>query len=348
MSGPLEFSLRELAERLDARLQSKGDICVSRVATLASAGEGDISFITHKRYRKQLSETQASAVLLCEADLEFVRDDTPALVVDDPYLAYAQVASWLNPVRDEAPGIHASAIIDPSASIHKTASVGPHCVIEADAVVAADCYIGSGSVLGRGVVIGEGGRLVANVTICHGSQIGARVLIHPGAVIGADGFGIANDNGRWVKIPQVGRVVIGDDVDIGANTTIDRGAIEDTVIEDGVKLDNLVQVAHNVHIGAHSAIAGCAGIAGSARIGKHCALGGGVGIVGHLEIADNVIVTGMSMVSNTIKKPGVYSSGTPLEENAKWHRNYVRYKQLDDMARRLRRLEKQLDEKQTG
>ncbi|HHH48266.1 MAG TPA: UDP-3-O-(3-hydroxymyristoyl)glucosamine N-acyltransferase, partial [Gammaproteobacteria bacterium] len=166
--------------------------------------------------------------------------------------------------------------------------------------------------------------------------------------IGADGFGFANDKGEWVKIPQLGRVLIGDDVDIGANTTIDRGAIEDTVIEDGVKIDNLVQVAHNVHIGAHSAIAGCAGIAGSARIGKHCALGGGVGVVGHLQIADNVIVTGMSMVSHTITEAGVYSSGTPLQENAKWHRNYVRFKQLDDMARRLKRLEKQLDEKNTG
>jgi len=197
-------------------------------------------------------------------------------------------------------------------------------------------------------VIGEGGRLVANVTLCHGSQIGKRVLIHPGVVVGADGFGFANDQGRWVKIPQLGRVVIGDDVDIGANTTIDRGAIEDTVIEDGVKLDNLVQVAHNVHIGAHSAIAGCAGIAGSAHIGKHCALGGGVGVVGHLQIADNVVVTGMSMVSHTITEAGVYSSGTPLQENAKWHRNYVRLKQLDDMARRLKRLEKQLDEKNTG
>lgn len=341
------FSLVELAERLGARVVGEGDCRVSRVATLTSAGKGDIAFITHKRYRNQLAETRAAAVLLTEADLEFARDGIHSLVVEDPYLAYARVAGWLNPEPDEGSGVHPSAVVDPAADIHASAGVGPQCVIEAGAVIGADCSLGPGCVVGRDVMIGKGGRLVANVTVCHGSRIGERVLIHPGVVIGADGFGLANDQGRWVKIPQLGRVVIGDDVDIGANTTIDRGAIEDTVIEDGVKIDNLVQVAHNVHIGAHSAIAGCAGIAGSARIGKHCALGGGVGIVGHLQIADNVIVTGMSMVSHTITEPGVYSSGTPLQENAKWHRNYVRFKQLDDMARRLKRLEKQLDEKNT-
>ena len=342
------LSLAELAERLGARWVGEGDCRVSRVATLTSAGKGDIAFITNKRYRNQLAETRATAVLLTEADLEFVRDGVYSLVVEDPYLAYAHVAGWLNPEPDEGSGVHPSAVIDPAADIHASAWIGPQCVIEAGAVIGVDCRIGPGCVVGRDAVIGEGGRLVANVTICHGSRIGKRVLIHPGVVVGADGFGLANDQGRWVKIPQLGRVVIGDDVDIGANTTIDRGAIEDTVVEDGVKIDNLVQVAHNVHIGAHSAIAGCAGIAGSARIGKHCALGGGVGIVGHLQIADNVIVTGMSMVSHTITEPGVYSSGTPLQENAKWHRNYVRFKQLDDMARRLKRLEKQLDEKNTG
>ncbi|HEB92478.1 MAG TPA: UDP-3-O-(3-hydroxymyristoyl)glucosamine N-acyltransferase [Gammaproteobacteria bacterium] len=336
------FSLAELAERLGARLEGEGGCRVSRVATLTSAGEGDIAFITHKRYRSQLADTRATAVLLRQADSEFVRDGVHSLVVEDPYLAYAQVARWLNPEPDEGHGVHPSAVVDPTADVHTSAWVGPQCVIEAGAVIGADCRIGPGCVVGRDAVIGEGGRLVANVTLCHGSRIGRRVLIHPGVVVGADGFGLANDQGRWVKIPQLGRVVIGDDVDIGANTTIDRGAIDDTVIEDGVKLDNLVQVAHNVHIGAHSAIAGCTGIAGSARIGRHCALGGGVGIVGHLQIADHVTVTGMSMVSHTITEPGVYSSGTPLQENAKWHRNYVRFKQLDDMARRLKRLEKQL------
>ncbi|VAW93492.1 UDP-3-O-[3-hydroxymyristoyl] glucosamine N-acyltransferase [hydrothermal vent metagenome] len=341
------FSLADLAERLGARLVGEGACRVSRVATLTSAGEGDIAFITHKRYRNQLADTCATAVLLSEADLGFVRDGVHSLVVGDPYLAYARVARWLNPEPDEGHGVHPSVVVDPTADIHASAWIGPQCVIEAGVVIGADCRIGPGCVVGRDAVIGEGGRLVANVTICHGSLIGKRVLMHPGVVIGADGFGLANDQGHWVKIPQLGRVLIGDDVDIGANTTIDRGAIEDTVIEDGVKLDNLVQVAHNVRIGAHSAIAGCSGIAGSARIGKHCALGGGVGIVGHLQIADNVTVTGMSMVSHTITEAGVYSSGTPLQENAKWHRNYVRFKQLDDMARRLKRLEKQLEAKNT-
>jgi len=342
------FSLSELADRLEARLLGDGERRVSRVASLAAAGEGDITFLTNKRYRHQLAASGATAVLLTEDDLEFTNEGVAALVVDDPYLAYAHVAAWLNPDVDAGDGVHPSAVVDPSAAVHERAWIGPQCVIEADAVIAAECRIGPGCVVGRGAEIGEGGRLVANVTVCHGSRIGRRVLVHPGVVIGADGFGFANDKGEWVKIPQLGRVVIGDDVEIGANTTIDRGAIEDTLIGDGVKLDNLVQVAHNVHIGDHSIIAGCAGIAGSAHIGRHCALGGGVGVVGHLRIADNVTVTGMSMVSNTISKPGVYSSGTPLQENAKWHRNYVRYKQLDDMARRLRRLEKQLDEKNTG
>ncbi len=342
------FTLAELAERLGARLLGEGERRVSRVATLTSAGEGDIAFITNKRYRSQLAQTRATAVLLSEADIGFAGEGVHVLVVDDPHLAYARVAAWLNPEPDEGSGVHPSAVVDAAAEVHASAWIGPQCVIEAGAVIGADCRIGPGCVVGRDAVIGEGGRLVANVTICRDSRIGKRVMIHPGVVIGADGFGFANDKGEWVKIPQLGRVLIGDDVDIGANTTIDRGAIEDTEIEDGVKIDNLVQVAHNVHIGAHSAIAGCAGIAGSARIGKHCALGGGVGVVGHLQIADNVIVTGMSMVSHTITEAGVYSSGTPLQENAKWHRNYVRFKQLDDMARRLKRLEKQLDEKNTG
>lgn len=342
------FSLAELAERLGARLVGERDCRVSRVASLASAGAGDVAFITHRRYRSQLMETRASVVLLRETDLEFLRPGVSALVVDDAHLAYAHVAAWLYPEHDAGPGIDASAVVDASATVHKSAGVAALCVIEAGAVIGADCRIGPGCVVGRGVILAEGSRLVANVTLCHGSQLGQRVLIHPGAVIGADGFGLANDQGQWIKVPQVGRVVIGDDVEIGANTTIDRGAIEDTVIEAGVKIDNLVQIAHNVHIGAHSAIAGCTGIAGSAQIGKHCALGGGVGVVGHLEIADNVTVTGMSMVSHTIKNPGVYSAGVPLEENTKWHRTTVRYKQLDDMARRLKQIEKKFEEKNTG
>lgn len=200
--------------------------------------------------------------------------------------------------------------------------------------------IGPGCVIGEGVTIGEDSRLVANVTVCSGTRIGRRALIHPGAVIGSDGFRLANDHGVWVKIPQIGGVRIGDDVEIGANTTIDRGALEDTVIEDGVKLDNLIQIGHNVQIGAHSAIAGCAGISGSAKIGRRCMIAGAVGIAGHLEIADDVYVTAMSRVSKSLTEPGVYSSGTPIQPNHLWHRNSVRFKQLDDMAQRLKALEK--------
>ena len=215
-------------------------------------------------------------------------------------------------------------------------------------MIAAGCDIGPGCVIGKGVEIAENTRFIANVTVCHGTKIGRRVILHPGVVIGADGFGLARDGERWYKVPQIGGVILGDDVEIGANTTVDRGAIEDTVLEEGVKLDNLIQIGHNVFIGAHTAIAACTAIAGSARIGKHCAIGGCVGIVGHLEIADNVTITGMSHVSQAITKPGVYSSGTPLEENSKWHRNFVRLKQLDEMARRLKSVEKKIDSGSDG
>ncbi len=339
--------LQDLAERLAAQLHGDPALSVERVATLSGASSGDISFISHKRYRNELGQTAASAVLLREDDLPHLAEGVAALVVDDPYLAYARVAGWLYPPVEESGGIHPSAVVEEGAEIAADVSIGPHSVIETGAQIGAGCRIGPGCVVGRHVVLGEGGRLEANVTLCHHVRIGRRVLIHPGAVIGADGFGFANDAGRWVKIPQVGSVVIGDDVEIGANTTIDRGAIDDTRIADGVIIDNLVQVAHNVQVGEHSALAGCVGIAGSARIGAHCALGGGVGVVGHLEICDNVIVTGMTMVNHPIREAGVYSSGTPMEENAKWHRNAVRFKQLDEMAKRLRRLEKQSKDEST-
>lgn len=341
------MTLDELAQRLDAVLHGEPGQRIERVATLTGAGDGDISFISHKRYRRELEKTAASAVLLREDDRSHLAEGVAALVVGDPYLAYARVAGWLYPRPDEGSGIHPTAVVEEGAQVAADAWIGPQSVIEAGAVIGAGCRIGPGCMVGRGAEIGEGGRLEANVTVCHDVRIGRRVQVHPGAVIGADGFGFANDAGRWVKIPQVGSVVIGDDVEIGANTTIDRGAIEDTRIADGVIIDNLVQVAHNVQVGEHSALAGCVGIAGSARIGAHCALGGGVGVVGHLQICDNAVVTGMTMVNHPISEPGVYSSGTPMQENAKWHRNAVRFKQLDDMARRLRQLEKHVKDKNT-
>src|SRR3569833_2742292 len=236
------------------------------------------------------------------------------------------------------------AIVHPGSQVHDSAWVDANAVIEGEVRIEADVVIGRGCVIERGSRIGEGSRLVANVFVGEHSRIGRRAMIHPGVVIGSDGFGLALAEGQWVKVPQLGAVSIGDDVEIGANTTIDRGTLDDTVIEDGAKLDNQIQVAHNVIIGAHTAIAGCTGIAGSARIGASCTIGGGEGIVGHTEIVDDVHITGMSFVAHSIREPGLYSSGTPLEPNREWRKNYARFHQLDDMARRQRGLEKAVKE----
>jgi UDP-3-O-[3-hydroxymyristoyl] glucosamine N-acyltransferase len=335
------YSLAELAERLGARLVGDADCQVDHVATLEEADTGSISFLANRKYARHLATTRASAVLVTESDAEGV--NTNALVVKDPYVAYARVAAWLYPSDDTATGVHASAVVHNSARVHPNAWIGPQSVVEAGAQVAEGAFVGPGCVVGVGARIGARTRLVANVSICAQSQVGDDCILHPGAVIGADGFGLANDQGQWIKIPQVGRAILGDGVEVGANTCIDRGAIGDTVIEEGVKLDNLIQVAHNVHIGAHTAMAAGVAIAGSARIGRHCAIGGCVGIVGHIEIADNTTITAMSLVLHSIRTSGVYSSGAPLEKNAHWRKNFVRMKQLDDMARRLKTLEQKFE-----
>ncbi len=245
-------------------------------------------------------------------------------------------------------GVHPTAWVSPEACIAADAWIGPHCTVEAGAVIETGVVVGPNCVIGEQAVIGAGSRLVAQVTVCHRVQLGRRVLAHPGAVIGSDGFGLALDHdGRWLKVPQLGGVQIGDDVEIGANTTIDRGALEDTVIEDGVKLDNQIQVAHNVRIGAHSALAGCVGIAGSAQIGRHCMLGGGVGVAGHLEIADRVQVTGMSLVAQSITEPGAYSSGLTVEPNRLWNKISARLRRLDELFRRLAVLERKMNQNST-
>ena len=340
------ITLGELAKRLGVHVTGDADCEIFRVATLVNAGEGDIAFLHDSKYRHLIGKTSASAIIVDEifsADLH-----TNGIVVKNSHIAFAQVVDWLNPVEPKEGGVHPNAIIDPESKIHPDVYVGPQCVVEAGAEIAAGCELGPGCIIGENVSIGEGSKLVANVTLCHDVKIGSRVILHPGVVIGADGFGLTNDDGRWIKVPQVGSVIIGDDVEIGANSTVDRGAIEDTIIGQGVKLDNLIQIGHNVQIGENTAIAACTAIAGSAQIGKQCAIGGCVGIVGHLEITDNVTITGMSHVSQSITKPGVYSSGTPLEENNKWHRNFVRLKQLDDMARRLKKIEKQTARDDSG
>lgn len=339
----MKLTLEEIANKLGAEIVGDPGCIIEGVATIQNAIPGTITFLSNRSYRKYLDATKASAVILTREDAELC--SVNALVVDNPYLVYARVATLLNPPAPIVPGVHPSAVIMGGCSIAKSTSIGANCVIESGVEIGENCFIGPGSVIGAETCIGDNTRLLSNVTIYHKVKIGSSCIIHSGVVIGSDGFGIANDNGVWEKVPQLGSVRIGDNVEIGANTTVDRGALEDTVLEEGVKLDNQIQVAHNVIIGSHTAIAGCVGIAGSAKIGKNCAIGGACNILGHLEIVDNVHLTATSYVTKSIKKPGVYSSGTPLEPNQQWHRNYVRFRQLDEMAKKIRELEKKLEQK---
>jgi UDP-3-O-[3-hydroxymyristoyl] glucosamine N-acyltransferase len=324
-------SLGELAGRFGLQLHGDPAQLVRRVGTLAGADEGALTFLANPAYRKQLAATRATAVVLAEAD----RAACPvaALVANDPYLAYARIAALLHPAPTATPGISPRASVDGSALIAEGCSIGPHATIGAGARIAAGAVIGPGCVIGAGCVVGEGTRLHANVTLYPGVRIGKRGLLHAGAVIGADGFGIARGPDGWEKVPQVGGVVIGDDVEVGANTTIDRGAIDDTVIEDGVKLDNQIQIAHNVRVGAHTAIAGNTAIAGSVTIGKRCLIAGGIGIAGHLHIVDDVVITAMTLVSSSIDKKGVYSGSLGFDEQRAWRRNAARFRRLDAAAR---------------
>ncbi len=336
----MSLTLEELSVALKATLHGDPATLIEGVATLGNAGPGSLGFFSNRRYHQFLRETRASAVILAEAD----REECPVatLVMDNPYLGYAQAATLLNPEPVASPGVHASASVHGSAHVDSSAHIGANAVVAEGSRIGAGCYVGPGSVILEQASVGEQCWLGANVTLCRGVQIGKRVRLHPGVVIGADGFGIANNGEAWIKVPQLGSVIIGDDVEIGANTTIDRGALEDTVLEEGVKLDNLVQVGHNVHIGAHTAVAGCAAIAGSAHIGKRCTIGGAAAIGGHLEIADDVHLTATSGVPNSITKPGVYSSGVPIQENKIWRRNVIRMLHLEDMAKRIKALERKL------
>lgn len=331
------FSIRALAERFGGKIIGDGECQVSAVASLENAGPGEITFLANRRYLKFLKTSRAAAVILAPRDSA----DCPitAWVVDSPYATYARVAQLLYPTPAFEAGIHSSAVVGAGCSIAPTTYIGAQCSIGAGVTIADGCWVGPGCIIDDGCQLGADSRLIARVTLCRDSEIGARALIHPGVVIGADGFGFANDQNEWVKIPQIGGVSIGNDVEIGANTTIDRGALDNTIIEDGVKLDNLIQIAHNVRIGAHTAIASSTAIAGSATIGQRCAIGGCVGIVGHLTVADDVHITGMSFVTASIEEPGVYSSGVLIDTNRQWRRNAVRFKQLDDMAHKISHLE---------
>lgn len=339
---PAGIVLGELARLTGAELHGDPTLLIQRVATLENADTGSIGFLSNPRYRRFLESTRASAVILSRDELSHCR--CAALVVRNPYLVFAQVAGLLSPRAEAESGVHARASVHPSATLGDGVSVGPGAVVEAGARLGDGVRVAAGAVIGAGAELGEGCRIGANASLYPGVVLGRRVIVHGGAVLGADGFGFANDGGRWVKVPQVGRVRVGDDVEIGANTTIDCGAVEDTVIEEGVKLDNLIQIGHNVRVGAHTAIAACTAVAGSAVIGRHCMIAGAVAIAGHLEIADRVTITGMTTVTRSITEPGsVYSGGTQMAPNAVWRKSAVRFNQLDEMYRRLRQLEAELE-----
>lgn len=334
------YTLGEIAELIGGVVQGDSTVPVRGIAPLELAKAGDISFLDNKKYRKFLASTQASAVILSPE--EAASSSIPALICKQPYVGYAKAANLFNHKFAYQQGIHSSAVIGAGCTIADDVSIAAHCVIEDNVTIGSGTYIGPGCVVGQGSCLGEHCHLWANVTIYHGVNIANRAIIHSGVVIGSDGFGIANDEGKWLKVPQLGGVSIEDDVEIGANTAIDRGAMGDTLIGEGVKLDNQIQVGHNVEIGAYTAIAGCTGISGSTKIGRHCRISGMVGFTGHFEIADGTVISGMSMVSKSITQPGIYSSGTALEPHHQWRKNAVRFRQLDDMAKRITELEHQL------
>ena len=326
-----DFSLGELAVRFGLGLHGDPSLVVSHVATLSHAQAGALSFLANPRYRRQMESTRATAVLV--APDHAATCPVAALIDPNPYLAYARIADLMHPQALPTPGIHPSAVVSGSARIPASASVGPLAIIEDEVEMGERVWVGPGCIVQRGARLGADTRLAARANVCAGVRIGQRCIVHAGAVIGADGFGFAPDAGTWVKVPQVGTVQVGDDVEIGANTTIDRGAIDDTVVEDGVKLDNQIQVGHNVTIGAHTAVAGCVGISGSTTIGRRCMIGGGVGIAGHLTIADDVVVTGCSLVSASIRQAGSYSSGMPAVETRRWRRMVAHLRRLDSKER---------------
>ncbi len=332
--------LAELASRFGLELIGDGATRIDGVCTLMPGKPGHLSFLANPKLRSQLAQTEAAAVILRKGDLAGARGN--ALVATDPYVAYAKVAALFDTRRSFQPGRHPSAVISESAAIGEGSWIGPHAVIEDGAQIGAGCFVGPGCVIGREASVGEGSRLEARVWLASRVRIGKRANILPGAVIGGRGFGNAPTRQGWVEVPQLGSVVVGDDVEIGANTTIDRGALDDTVIEDGVKLDNQIQIAHNCRIGAHTAIAACVGIAGSTRIGSRCMIGGAAGIGGHLEIVDDVIILGGGMVPQSLLKKGVYGSALTAQDARTWRRTVVRLQRLKDYEDRIKALERHL------
>ncbi len=338
---PGGLRLDEIVARLGGELRGDGSVVISQVGTLAAAGAGQIGFLANPKYRRQLSGTRAAAVIVPPQ----AADDTslPRIVVANSYAYYARVAALLNPAALPASGIHSSAVV--GSTVPASVSIGANAVVGEGVSLGENVVLFPGVVIGDGVSIGAGSRIYPNAVVYRDCVIGERVVIQAGAVIGSDGFGYAKENGRWLKIPQIGRVVIGNDVEIGANTTIDRGALEDTVIGNGVILDNQIQIAHNCTIGEQTAMAGCVGVAGSTHIGARCTVGGAGMIIGHLEIGDDVHISAGTMVTKNLKRPGQYTSIYPLEAHEDWLHNAAQLKRLAKLSERVAQLEKLLDKK---
>ena len=338
-----QYTLAQISEFLDASLDGDASHCIEKIATLANAKETDIAFLANKKYRTQLDETQAGAVIISEKEAALYSGNK--VIVKDAYIAYAKLAQMMDSTPSCASGIHPSAVIDENVQLGNNVSVAANAVISADVVLGDNVQIGAGCFVGEKTKIGQGTKLWANVSVYHDVEIGEHCLFQSGAVIGSDGFGYANEAGKWVKIPQLGRVIIGDRVEIGASTTIDRGALDDTIIHDDVILDNQIQIAHNVEIGQGSAMAACSVIAGSTTVGKYCQIAGQVGINGHIDICDGVMLTGMTMVTKSITEPGAYSSGMPHTTNKEWRRNMAHFRNLSDFKERIKELETRSSQK---
>jgi UDP-3-O-[3-hydroxymyristoyl] glucosamine N-acyltransferase len=338
--------LKDLVESVGGRLEGDPDILLSGIAPLESATASHITFLSNPKLRSQVKYTKAAALILTDSDCASIAGDFQGarVITDAPYVYFARAAQYF---ADKAripvvPGVHSSANVAPTAKIARSAYIGPFVSVEEEAEIGENCIVEAGSFIGRGAKVGANTHCHARVSLLALCRIGESCIVHSGAVIGADGFGFANEKGKWIKIPQTGRVVIGNDVEIGANTTIDRGALADTVIEDGVKLDNQIQIGHNCHIGAHTAMAGCVGVAGSAKIGKYCTFGGAAMVLGHLTIVDNVHISSGSMVSRSILEPGQYTGFYPLAKNAEWEKSAVIVRNLASMREKIRELEKAL------
>lgn len=336
----MSYTLKQLAEKIGASVHGNENCLIDSIATLLNAKEGQIAFLSNVKYRQQLTETKASAVIITEDCLDECQ--TNALVMTNPYMGYALLAQLLDTTPKTAESIHPSAVVDDSAIIGKHVAIGANAIVESDVELSEGVSIGAGCFIGKQAKIGKNTSLWANVSVYHRVEIGENCLVQSNTVIGSDGFGYANHQGNWVKIPQLGSVIIGNNVEIGAGTTIDRGALDDTIIKDGVILDNQIQIAHNVVIGENTAMAACSVIAGSTVVGKNCTLAGMVGVNGHINIADGCVFTGFAMVTKNITESGVYSSGLPAQPNKEWQKTNARIRKLETTNKKIKALEKEI------